>query len=104
MKYGVQVYFEGYYAFDDIEATDEEEAREIALKEFDELDGREIESGIENIDASSVYEVDNLGGYIPAETVTGFIGQILDECEFDAHAYELLQTLYDIANKEICDE
>lgn len=36
-----------------------------------------------------------------AETVTGFVGQILDEGEFDEHTHKLLQKLYNIALKEM---
>lgn len=102
--YGAHVYFEGYYTFTDIEANDEEEARDIALEEFNNVDDREIASCIENVDVTSIYEEEGCDGNILAETVTGFVGQILDECEYDEHAHELLQTLYDIANKEVCDE
>ena len=39
-----------------------------------------------------------------AETVTGFVGQILDECEIDEKARELLTKLYNIALKELNEE
>ena len=35
-----------------------------------------------------------------AEIVTGYIGQVFDECEVDGKALSLLQELYDIANEE----
>ena len=36
-----------------------------------------------------------------AETVTGYVGQILDECEIDEKARKLLTELYSIALKEL---
>ena len=36
-----------------------------------------------------------------AETVTGFVGQILDECKIDEKARELLTELYNEALKEL---
>lgn len=39
-----------------------------------------------------------------AETVTGYVGQVLDECDIDGHAHELLHELYDIAYKELTGE
>lgn len=36
-----------------------------------------------------------------AETVTGYIGQIFDEGEYDRRTQELLQELYDLAVKEL---
>lgn len=36
-----------------------------------------------------------------AETVTGYVGQILDECEIDEKARELLTQLYNEALKEL---
>ena len=36
-----------------------------------------------------------------AETVTGYVGQILDECEVDGKAIELLMELYNEALEEI---
>lgn len=39
-----------------------------------------------------------------AETVTGFVGQILDECEIDEKARELLTELYNEALAELNEE
>ena len=39
-----------------------------------------------------------------AETVTGFVGQILDECEIDEKARELLTDLYNEALSELNEE
>ena len=39
-----------------------------------------------------------------AETVTGYVGQILDEGEFDEHTHKFLQKLYNIALKEMEEE
>ena len=36
-----------------------------------------------------------------AETVTGYIGQILDECDIDEKARELLTELYNEALEEL---
>lgn len=36
-----------------------------------------------------------------AETVTGYVGQILDECDIDERARALLTELYNEALKEI---
>ena len=36
-----------------------------------------------------------------AETVTGYVGQILDECELDGRAIKLLTELYNEALEEI---
>lgn len=36
-----------------------------------------------------------------AEIVTGFVGQILDECEIDEKARELLTKLYNEALKDL---
>ena len=36
-----------------------------------------------------------------AETVTGFVGQLLDECEIDEKARELFTELYNEALKEL---
>ena len=36
-----------------------------------------------------------------AETVTGYVGQILDECEIDEKARELLMELYNEALEEL---
>ena len=36
-----------------------------------------------------------------AETVTGYIGQVLDECELDTKAIKLLSELYNEALKEL---
>ena len=47
---------------------------------------------------------DNMAGMVHAEIVTGYVGQILDECEVDGHAIQLLQKLYDIAYKALIDE
>ena len=38
------------------------------------------------------------------ETVTGYVGQVLDECDIDEHARELLQELYNEALKEMNKE
>lgn len=39
-----------------------------------------------------------------AETVTGYVGQILDECEIDEKARELLTELYNEALVELNNE
>ena len=39
-----------------------------------------------------------------AETVTGFVGQILDECEIDEKARKLLTELYNEALVELNNE
>ena len=39
-----------------------------------------------------------------AETVTGFVGQILDECEIDEKASDLLTELYNEALAELNGE
>ena len=39
-----------------------------------------------------------------AETVTGFVGQILDECEIDEKARDLLMELYSEALTELNTE
>ena len=46
---------------------------------------------------------DNMVGMVHAEIVTGYVGQILDECEVDGHAIQLLQKLYDIAKKSLME-
>lgn len=38
---------------------------------------------------------------VTAELVTGYLGQILDECEIDEHAHELIMELYEIAAIEL---
>ena len=35
------------------------------------------------------------------DTVTGYIGQVLAECDVDEHASELLQELYQLALAEL---
>lgn len=39
-----------------------------------------------------------------AETVTGYVGQILDECEVDSKAQKLLEELYQKALDELNGE
>lgn len=39
-----------------------------------------------------------------AETVTGYVGQILDECEIDERARALLSELYNEALEELNSE
>lgn len=39
-----------------------------------------------------------------AKTVTGYVRQVLDDCDIDKHARELLQELYSEALKEMNKE
>lgn len=58
MKFKVNVFYEGCYDFEDIEANSQEEASGIAMLQFDKLDDRIIAAGVLQAEVTEITPMD----------------------------------------------